>query len=83
MGDKTIVTHGKSSSSNEKTNQEGDSFNQIRDKLLSAVDILEMDHKKMLCFIRGQKPLVLDRIISHEHPLYKKKLSRNPTLQSV
>jgi type IV secretion system protein VirD4 len=80
MGDRTVVTQSKNSSSTQKSDREGESFNQNKDKLLSAVDIQESSHQTLLCFMRGHKPLLLKRLISHKHPLYKTKLDKNPVL---
>lgn len=79
-GDVTVVTQSKSSSSNDKSDQASESFSQTKDRLLSATNILQLDSKKMICFVRGHKPLILKRIISHKHPFYKHKLDKNKTL---
>ncbi|MBX9786239.1 MAG: type IV secretory system conjugative DNA transfer family protein [Alphaproteobacteria bacterium] len=82
MGDKTIVTRTNAA------REYGDflkgagseSVSQMKEKLLTAPQIQELGDTKMLCFIRGQQPLLLERIISHKHLHYKNRLSSNPTL---
>lgn len=82
MGDKTIVTRTNAA------REYGDflkgagseSVSQMKEKLLTASQIQELGDTKMLCFLRGQQPLLLERIISHEHPHYKERLEPNPTL---
>jgi len=82
MGDKTVITrtnatreygqflHGAGS----------ESVSQMKEKLMTTAEIQELSQSKMLCFLRGQKPLLLERIISHDHPLYRYRLEQNPTL---
>lgn len=82
MGDKTIVTR---SSDTRQYNQflqasGTESVGQTKEKLLTSVEIQELDDKKILCFLRGKKPLILERVISYEHPDYKNRLDPNPTL---
>lgn len=82
MGDKTIVTRTNAA------REYGDflkgagseSVSQMKEKLLTAPQIQELGDTKMLCFLRGQQPLLLERIISHKHPHYKDRLSLNPTI---
>ncbi len=82
MGDKTVVTRSNA------TREYGDflkgagseSVSQMKEKLMTASEIQELSQSKMLCFLRGQKPLLLTRIISHKHPFYKHRLETNPTL---
>ncbi|MBP9691733.1 MAG: type IV secretory system conjugative DNA transfer family protein [Alphaproteobacteria bacterium] len=82
MGDRTIVTRTNAA------REYGDflkgagseSVSQMKEKLLTAPQIQELGDTKMLCFLRGQQPLLLERIISHKHPYYKNRLSPNPTL---
>ncbi len=82
MGDRTVVTrtnatreygqflHGAGS----------ESVSQMKEKLMTTAEVQEMSQSKILCFIRGQKPLLLERIISYEHPFYRGRLDQNPTL---
>jgi len=82
MGDKTIVTRTNAA------REYGDflkgagseSVSQVKEKLMTASEIQELGDTKMLCFLRGKKPLLLERIISHKHPEYKDRLDPNPTL---
>gem|GEM_PF-938328 len=82
MGDKTVVTRTNAA------REYGDflkgagseSVSQMKEKLLTASEIQELGDTKMLCFLRGKKPLLLERIISHQHPHYKNRLDPNPTL---
>lgn len=82
MGDRTIVTRTNAA------REYGDflkgagseSVSQMKEKLLTASQIQELGDTKMLCFLRGQQPLLLERIISHQHPHYKDRLRPNPTL---
>mgnify|MGYP001224354997 CR=1 FL=1 len=82
MGDKTVVTRTNAA------REYGDflkgagseSVSQMKEKLLTASEIQELGDTKMLCFLRGKKPLLLERIISHQHPHYKDRLDPNPTL---
>ncbi|MBY0500446.1 MAG: type IV secretory system conjugative DNA transfer family protein [Alphaproteobacteria bacterium] len=82
MGDKTIITRTNAA------REYGDflkgagseSVSQMKEKLLTATQIQELGDTKMLCFLRGQQPLLLERIISYKHPYYKNRLSHNPTL---
>ncbi len=82
MGDKTVVT--RSNATREYADflkGAGSEFvSQTKEKLMTASEIQELSQSKMLCFLRGQKPLLLTRIISHKHPLYKHRLEENPTL---
>jgi len=81
-GDKTIVTRTNAAREygNFLKGAGSESVSQMKEKLLTAPEIQELGDKKMLCFLRGQKPLLLGRIISHKHPLYKDRLDPNPTL---
>lgn len=84
MGDKTVITrinatreymeflHGAGS----------ESVTQMKEKLMTASEIQELSQSKILCFLRGQKPLLLERIISHEHSLFRNQLDLNSTLLS-
>ena len=82
LGDKTVITRTNAA------REYGDflkgagseSVSQVKERLLTASQIQELSSTKMLCFIRGKKPLLLERIISHEHPFYKQRLDPNPTL---
>lgn len=82
MGDRTIITRTNAA------REYGDflkgagseSVSQMKEKLLTASQIQELGDSKMLCFLRGQQPLFLERIISHKHPHYKDRLNPNPTL---
>lgn len=82
MGDKTIVTRTNAA------REYGDflkgagseSVSRMKEKLLTAPQIQELGDTKLLCFLRGQQPLLLERIISHKHPHYKDRISPNPTL---
>ncbi len=82
MGDKTVITRTNAA------REYGDflkgagseSVSQMKEKLLTTSQIQELGDTKMLCFLRGQQPLLLERIISHKHPYYKDRLSLNPTL---
>jgi len=82
MGDKTIITRTNAA------REYGDflkgagseSVSQMKEKLLTAAQIQELGDTKMLCFIRGHQPLLLERVISHQHPHYKDRLDSNPTL---
>jgi hypothetical protein len=38
---------------------------------MKVPEIQEPSHSKMLRFLRGQKPLLLERIIFHDHPEHK------------
>ena len=44
----------------------------LKRNLLNADEILRMPHNKLLVNIRGNKPLILDKMIYTEHPLAKK-----------
>ena len=57
-----------------------ESVSQLKEQLLSPSEIQELGHMKMICFLRGQKPLLMNRIISYAHPRYRHLLDRNPTL---
>jgi len=46
--------------------------------LLSAAELLELPPPVMLCRFRGNPPVLLDLIISHEHAAYKGRLDPNP-----
>lgn len=82
MGDKTIITRTNAA------REYGDflkgagseSVSQMKEKLLTASQIQELGDTKMLCFLRGHQPLLLERIISHQHRHYKDRLDPNPTL---
>ena len=82
MGDKTVIT--RSNATREYVDflkgAGSESVTQMKEKLMTASEIQELSQSKMLCFLRGQKPLLLERIISHKHPFYKGRLDPNPTL---
>lgn len=78
MGNKMVITHSKNSSKSEKNQNQGESYSQTSKKLMEVVDILEMETDTMLCMMRSQKPLLLNRIISHNHPAYNYKLDKPP-----
>ena len=82
MGDKTVVT--RTNATREYVDflkgAGSESVSQIKEKLMTPAEIQELSQSKMLCFLRGQKPLLLERIISHDHPFYKYRLDPNPTL---
>jgi len=82
MGDKTVIT--RTNATREYVDflkgAGSESVSQMKEKLMTASEIQELSQSKMLCFLRGQKPLLLERIISYEHPLYKNRLDLNPTL---
>ena len=82
MGDKTIVTRTNAAREygNFLKGAGSESVSQMKEKHLTAPQIQELGDTKMLCFIRGQQPLLLERVISHKHPHYKDRLSPNPTL---
>lgn len=44
----------------------------LKRNLLNADEILRIPHSKLLVNIRGNKPLMLDKMIYTEHPLSKK-----------
>ena len=44
----------------------------IEGDLLNADEILRLPHDKLIVNIRGNKPLLLDKMIYTEHPLSKK-----------
>ena len=44
----------------------------LKRNLLNADEILRIPHNKLLVNIRGNKPLMLDKMIYTEHPLSKK-----------
>jgi type IV secretion system protein VirD4 len=79
LGDRTILSesrqHGKFGEPPRQTTTEQ------RQKLLIADQIIEMPTNKMLLLTGSKRPLVIDRIISHSHAAYRKKLDRNPVLQ--
>jgi len=54
------------------------SYADTPERLIPAEDILRMGMDSMLCIVRGKNPLLLDRIISHEDPLYEPYLAPNP-----
>lgn len=82
MGDRTVITRSSNTKEyNEFLKGSGtESVGQTKEKLLTSVEIQELDERQILCFLRGKKPLILERIISYEHPYYKKRLDPNPTL---
>lgn len=49
-----------------------------KEKLLSAAELLELPPTVMLCRIRSNPGVLLDQIISHHHPAYRKRLDPNP-----
>ena len=49
-----------------------------RQKLMTADQILELKTGKMLLLTGSKPPAIIDRIISHRHPVYAGKLDRNP-----
>ena len=44
----------------------------LKRNLLKADEILRIPHNKLLVNIRGNKPLMLDKMIYTEHPLFQK-----------
>lgn len=82
LGHKTVVTRTNAAREyGEFLHGAGsESVSQLKEQLLSPSEIQELGHMKMLCFLRGQKPLLMNRIISYAHPQYHDRLDRNPTL---
>ena len=82
MGDRTVIT--RTNATREYVDflkgAGSESVSQMKEKLMAPAEIQELSQSKMLCFLRGQKPLLLERIISYDHPLYKHRLDQNPTL---
>ncbi len=54
------------------------SINEQRQKLMAADQILEMKAGKILLLAGSKAPALIDGIISHKHPIYRRKLDRNP-----
>ena len=48
-----------------------------RRNLLNVDEILRIPSNKLLVILRGNKPLLLDKMTYNEHPLFKK-LNNNP-----
>lgn len=44
----------------------------LKRNLMNADEILRLPHNKLIVNIRGNKPLILDKVIYTEHPLAKK-----------
>ncbi len=53
-----------------------------KEKLLSAAELLELPPTVMLCRIRSNPGVLLDQIISHQHPAYRKRLDPNPVVRA-
>ncbi|GGE88996.1 type IV secretory system conjugative DNA transfer family protein [Niveispirillum cyanobacteriorum] len=51
---------------------------EVKERLMDGPTIQEMPAGQMLCLIRGHAPLLVDQIVSHRHPAYRRKLDRNP-----
>jgi type IV secretion system protein VirD4 len=51
-------------------------------KLMTPDQILQIPADEMLMLIASRPPLRIRRIISHTHPLYRKRLDRNPTVRA-
>ena len=56
------------------------SVTEQRQKLMTADQILEMKTGKMLLLTGSKRPLMMDAIISHQHPAYRRKLAQNPVV---
>lgn len=54
------------------------SISEQRQKLMAADQILEMKSGKVLLLAGSKAPVLIDGIISHKHPTYRRKLNRNP-----
>ncbi len=68
-GYRTIQTQSTSTAAGSKT--ASTSSAEVREPLLTPSDILELPTHEMLCFIRGQKPLRLERILWYKDRRYK------------
>lgn len=84
LPEKTVVTESRSSGLSKaprghQTATNSSSTNEQRQKIMTAPQILEMPSHQILCLIRSHPALLLNKIISHKHPAYRKKLSPNPT----
>jgi len=69
VGYQTLKTQSTSTIARSKTVSSTSA--EVREPLLTASDILELTTNEILCFIRGKKPLILERIIWFKHKLYK------------
>ena len=76
MGFETILTHSKTKSKDKPS----ESTNEHKNRLLNAAELQELNPNQMLCFIRSQKPLKLDRIHYYKHKTYKQKADPNPLI---
>jgi type IV secretion system protein VirD4 len=68
-GYKTLRTQSTSTAAGSKT--ASTSLAEVREPLLTASDILELPPAEMLCFIRGRKPLRLERILWYKMRRYR------------
>jgi len=81
MTNKTLTTESTSHKRGSGENPQK-SEGEHKERLLTAGQILELGPDQMLCFLKSHAPVQLKRIVSHQHPAYRRKLDRNPTLQS-
>lgn len=68
-GYQTLRTQSTSTAAGSKT--ASTSSAEVREPLLTAADILELPTSEILCFIRGRKPLRLERILWYKDRRYK------------
>lgn len=68
-GYQTLRTQSTSATTGSKT--AGTSSAEVREPLLTAADILELPTSEMLCFIRGRKPLRMQRILWYKLRRYR------------
>lgn len=70
-GHKTVRTQSVSTSTG--TTSTNATAGEVKEPLLEASDILEMESNQMLCLIRGKKPLKLERLLWYSNKIYNGK----------
>jgi type IV secretion system protein VirD4 len=78
LGSQTVLTEARRTGPGEPSLTRSET----RQKLMTSDQIQELPPDQMLCFIRSQRPLMLERIISHKHPEYRQKLDPNPVVRA-
>ena len=65
------------SGSNATSSQSGASFSETRRSLFTPDEVRRLDPKVLIAFLRGENPLLLQRLNYLEHPHYKNRYQEN------
>lgn len=55
---------------------------EAKERLLTAAELLQLPAQYMLVRFRGKPGVILEQIVSHEHPAYRDRLDPNPVVRA-